>query len=305
MVQYKRLWGGTMFGYVRIFKPQLRVCEYDTYKAFYCGLCKKIKKEYGFTATLTLSYDFAFLSLMNSGINDYCASANKCRCVAHPLKKTICVSCDDGLGYPAAAAEILIYHKLRDDVSDKGFFKKLAARFMLMFLKKGYKKARAVYPELAQCIELQMQEQKRLEMLPDCSIDLAAEPSAKMMEAIADNITDDENTSRVLRRFGYFLGRYIYLCDAFDDLQDDIRKKNFNPIINEFFLSSQPDEEQMNKIKEYVIQTVNLTLGELANCYTLLSLKKYKPILDNIIYLGLKNSLSTIIDNKYNKEKEN
>lgn len=293
-----------MFGYVRIFKPQMRVCEYDTYKAFYCGLCKKIKKEYGFTATLTLSYDFAFLSLMNSAVNDYCASAHKCRCIAHPIKKTICVSCDDGLGYPAAAAEILIYHKLRDDVADKGFFKKLAARVMLLFLKKGYKKARALYPELAECIELQMQEQKRVENIKDCKIDLAAEPSAKMMEAIADNITENESEKRILRRFGYFLGRYIYICDAYDDLSDDIKKNNFNPIINEFSLTHHPDKTELEKIKEYVIQSVNLTLGELANCYTLLTLKRYKPILDNIIYLGLKNSLTSITENKFSDEKE-
>lgn len=294
-----------MFGYVRIFKPQLRVCEYDTYKAFYCGLCKKIKKEYGFAATLTLSYDFAFLSLMNASVNDCAVTAHKCRCIAHPIKKTICAECDEGLEYPAAAAEILIYHKLRDDVADKGFMKKLAARLMLLFLKKGYKKARKLYPQLAEQIELQMQEQKKVENVDKCSIDLAAEPSAKMMEAIAENICDDESQKRVLRRFGYFLGRYIYICDAYDDLSDDIKKRNFNPIINEFSLASQPDDTQEQKIREYVISSVNLTLGELANCYTLIEINKYKPIIDNIIYLGLKHSLTTIIDNKNKKEKEN
>lgn len=294
-----------MFGYVRIFKPQLKVCEYDTYKAFYCGLCKKIKKEYGFLATLTLSYDFAFLSLINSAVNDYCASASKCRCIAHPIKKTICISCDEGLNYPAAAAEILIYHKLRDDVSDKGLLKKLTARFLLLFLKRGYKKAKLRYPVLADEVEKQMKEQKRVEAIENCSVDLASEPSAKMMEAIADNISTDEAQRRVLRRFGYFLGRYIYLCDAADDLADDIKKSNFNPIINEFSLSGQPDEKDSRKICDYITQSINLTLGELANCYTLLDLHKYKPILDNIIYLGLKNSLSMIINEKLIKEKGN
>ena len=30
-----------MFGYVRPFKPELRMKEYEAYKAVYCGLCKE------------------------------------------------------------------------------------------------------------------------------------------------------------------------------------------------------------------------------------------------------------------------
>lgn len=294
-----------MFGYVRAFKPQMRMCEYDTYKAFYCGLCKRIKKDYGFMATLTLSYDFAFLSIMNAGFNDCEAKAEKCRCIAHPLKKTVCVKCDSGLQYPAAAAEILIYHKLRDDCADKGFFKKLAAKLMLLFLKRGYKKASKLYPELSKEIEAQMKLQASLESQPDCSIDMASEPSAKMMQAIAHYISDDDSHRRVLERFGYFLGRYIYLCDALDDLIDDLKSKNFNPLIKEFSLSGDLSEEQKKDVAEFIIANVNMTLGELANCYTLLELKKYKPIIDNIIYLGLKNSCQQIIDNKYCDKKGN
>lgn len=294
-----------MFGYVRAFKPQMRMCEYDTYKAFYCGLCKRIKKDYGFIATLTLSYDFAFLSIMNAAINDCDAKAEKCRCIAHPLKKTICVKCDSGLAYPAAAAEILIYHKLRDDCADKGFFKKLIAKLMLLFLKRGYKKASKLYPSLAEEIEIQMKQQAALEAKPDCSIDMAAEPSAKMMQAIAYHISDDNNTCRALERFGYFLGRYIYICDAADDLIDDLKSGNFNPLIKEFDLEGDLDEEQKAKISEFVKGSVNMTLGELANCYTLLELKKFKPILDNVIYLGLKNSCQQIIDNRFCDKKGN
>ena len=31
-----------MFGYVKPCSAQLRVCEYETYKAVYCGLCKQL-----------------------------------------------------------------------------------------------------------------------------------------------------------------------------------------------------------------------------------------------------------------------
>ena len=44
-----------MFGYIKPFKGMLRVCEYETYKAVYCGLCKQLGGEYGPFARLPLS----------------------------------------------------------------------------------------------------------------------------------------------------------------------------------------------------------------------------------------------------------
>ena len=79
-----------MFGYVRPFKPYMRMFEYDIYKAVYCGLCKDMGRRYGFVTRFTLSYDFAFLSLMDLSVRGVKLDAEKQRCIAHPLKKTMC-----------------------------------------------------------------------------------------------------------------------------------------------------------------------------------------------------------------------
>ena len=55
-----------------------------------------------------------------------------------------------------------------------------------------------------------------------------------------------------------------------------------------------------------------LSLGEMSNAYVLLDLKKYKDILDNIVYLGLKNTFKLVyneinlkkIKNKNNRKEE-
>ena len=52
-----------MFGYVKIYKPELKVKHYEAYKGVYCSLCKTLKKEYGAFASLTLNYDFTLLAL--------------------------------------------------------------------------------------------------------------------------------------------------------------------------------------------------------------------------------------------------
>ena len=53
---------------------------------------------------------------------------------------------------------------------------------------------------------------------------------------------------------------------------------------------------------------IHLTAGELSNTYELLELKRYKTILDNIIYLGLKNTLEQVLSGetkrKNGKEQE-
>ena len=41
---------------------------------------------------------------------------------------------------------------------------------------------------------------------------------------------------------------------------------------------------------------LNLTVGQIAAAYELLDLKRYKTILDNLIYLGLHQSLKAVLE---------
>ena len=293
-----------MFGYVRPFKPYLRMCEYDTYKGVYCGLCKTIGHAFGFVPRLTLSYDFTFLSLVDLSVNEVKICGEKQRCIAHPLKKTFCVKCSRGLEYSSYAAMLLVYHKLKDDLCDNELKNKIRARITIPFFKKAYEKARMKYPQLAEIIEEQIRYQREIEADKCDKIDLACEPTAKIMEAIFGQLSDN-NKSTDLKRFGYLLGRYIYLCDALDDLKEDIRKNNYNPLRlikcnND--IDGEISDEFYENIKQYVKDSVNFTLGELAEVYVRLDLKMYKPIIDNVIYLGLKNVYELIEQGKFNRK---
>ena len=55
-----------MFGYVKPYKPELRVRELEEYKAVYCGLCRELGQSFGLFARFTLSYDFAFLAMLKT-----------------------------------------------------------------------------------------------------------------------------------------------------------------------------------------------------------------------------------------------
>lgn len=65
--------------------------------------------------------------------------AEKQRCIAHPLKRPCAQKCSKSK-YTSSAAVILTYHKLRDDIADKGLKGKLAAFAIAAFFKSHIRK---------------------------------------------------------------------------------------------------------------------------------------------------------------------
>ena len=75
-----------MFGYIIVHKPELKVREYETYKASYCGLCRSLKKRHGRIGQMTLSYDMTFLALLLIGLYEPETITGCERCIAHYAK---------------------------------------------------------------------------------------------------------------------------------------------------------------------------------------------------------------------------
>lgn len=294
-----------MFGYVRPYKPFMRVCEYDTYKAFYCSLCKDMKNRFGFFPRFTLSYDFAFLAVMDFAVKGKRIKGKACRCIAHPLRKTVCIDKPELCGYSSRCAVILTYHKLKDDLYDKGIKGKILALLALPVFKKPYKSAKAKIPGFAEVCEKSMVLQKKTEKEKKASIDLACEPTAQMMASAFEGISEDAEKKTHLKRFGYFLGRFVYICDALDDLQKDYKEGNFNPLIEQFAIKKGLEKIPADKIKQihdFTDMTINFTLGALAEEYVCLNLKYYKEITDNVVYLGLKKVYESIKNGTFHKK---
>ena len=56
--------GDNMFGYVTINKPELKIREFERYQGYYCGICRSLRKRYGISGQITLSYDMVFLAAL-------------------------------------------------------------------------------------------------------------------------------------------------------------------------------------------------------------------------------------------------
>ena len=143
-------------------------------------------------------------------------------------------------------------------------------------------------PEIDEFVQKSMAEQANLEKISTENIDLACEPTANSLAFIFKSMADDVVNQRILERLGYFLGKFVYLADAFDDLFDDKISDGYNPYI----LSNNGNIN--NEIIGEIKGTLYMLIAEAIKAYELLDLKCNKAILDNIFYLGLKSVTNSI-----------
>lgn len=273
-----------MFGYVRACKPELKVREYETYKAVYCSLCRVMGSEYGLWSRFTLSYDFTFLALINMALTPGCDMIERKRCVFNPFKKCNFCKNSDKLKMPAAAAMIMSYYKLADNIADNNGIKKLGFMLLKPLFNGARKKAALKYPEIETTVSDYIKAQNKLEKENCTELDAAADPTANALAGILSLCSDDKTQKRVLSRIGYCIGRYIYLLDAACDLASDIKTGSYNCLKN--FPGGDPAEYAKKRVTPQLYVCAN----EAGKAFELLDVKKYKPIIGNIIYLGLEDT---------------
>lgn len=274
-----------MFGYIRACKPELKLKDLELYKAVYCSLCRQLGKSYGILSRLTLSYDFTFLALLNMSLKDGCDHFERKRCAFNPLKKCNYCKNDVALEMPSAAAMIMLYYKILDNIDDERGFKKLAYLSLKPIFTRAHKKAAKQYPEIETAVARYIKEQSELEKDGCDSLDAVADPTAKVMSKILPLCSEDASQKRVLERMGYCIGRYIYLLDAACDLESDIKHNSYNVLKSEL-----KDNKPSDFAKERVTPQLYVCANEAAKAFELLEIKKYKNILGNIIYLGLEDT---------------
>lgn len=148
-----------MFGYVRPQKSELRVREYEAYRAVYCSLCRQLGKSYGMFARMTLSYDCTFFALWLMALHKKCLGFREGRCVVNPLKKCgACIGGGDELRLASALSVIMVYQKVRDNIADDRFLKRMKSYMVFPFVSQMRRKAAKDYPELDKIVALAMME---------------------------------------------------------------------------------------------------------------------------------------------------
>lgn len=294
-----------MFGYIRPQKSELLVREYEEYKGIYCSLCKRLGKNYGKAARITLSYDCTFYAMMILSQDRQCPRFKRGRCVVNPLKKcTYCNGGESGLNSAAALSVIMTYYKIRDDIEDSHFWGKLRGFLLLPAAARARKKAMRDFPQMDSIVSQAMTMQQEAERSDNPGIDFCAEPTAAMLQKIfrfaAEGFGAEESVLRVYEQVGYFLGRWVYLIDAADDMEKDIQTGAFNPFLIQHHLGKGSTKEELNNVRKMINQTLNMTLARLTAAFNLLEFKHFGPILGNVIQKGLPAMQKQILFEKEN-----
>ena len=301
-----------MLGYVQIYKPDLKVREYEIYQAYYCGVCKYIGREYGQLPRMSLSYDAAFLAILLASVIDEPDEPTLEHCVVHHIKKKTIVR-NRAIEYAGDVMLILAWYKLLDDVHDEG---KRSAKATMLVLRKIHKKLMSKYPALCDGVEINLTKLSALEDAHCSSLDEAADCFSKIMEVIFsegsktlhglnfayENVPERSSVAlhEIFAKIGYHMGKWIYLIDAVDDIEENIDSGAYNPLLYRFNYAggilagdteSVEARESIKEFRERIRGDLEFNLYQylavLGESLSALDIKKNSGIINNVIYFGL------------------
>ncbi|MCD7769012.1 MAG: DUF5685 family protein [Oscillospiraceae bacterium] len=269
-----------MYGYVRPEKGELKIREYQRYRGVYCGLCHDLRRRYGPFCRLLVNYDFTFLAMLLAGEGEETTCDR--RCPVHPARKYPCLGTCAELDTAADETVILAWWKLRDGARDESLLKSLLYRIACLILRRAYKKATGRRPGFASVVETQLLRLNRLEDAKNSSLDETADAFACILRAAGEGAEGDR--SRILGELLYHLGRIIYILDAVDDLAQDERSGDYNPLRYRF----NPEEGKLSQQDEAALRlTLQHSHNSISAAWALLEPSPYSEIISNVIYLGL------------------
>lgn len=277
-----------MFGYVIPCRMELKVRDYEKFKAYYCGLCHSIKGEFGNIPRVTLNYDMTFLAILLDSLNENKLSAKKITCALHPLTKKLIIVDNEPLKYAALCNIVLTYYKLIDNINDDNTIKSKIAYIVL----KKYIKDNTLNKYIGNSLNMLYKMEKEAYKY---SIDEISHVFADLTGyIISDYIKDDSSCKESLYWLGYNLGKWIYIIDAWDDLEEDMENKKFN-LINQLYNTDNLDYEHL---KEKTEENIDFVLTSCASsCLDSLDnlpMKKNRELLYNILELGLMEKMDTV-----------
>lgn len=279
-----------MFGYVSVYKPELKIKEYELYKSLYCGLCRKMGRSYGGVPCFFLNYDIVFLLLILEWAGDNRGKTVHGRCMFNPLKKKCFYTKTPAVDYAAGVGILLLYNKAVDNINDGKLFKRIGGRILRLLLSFSYKKAKGLYPSINDRIEESIAALHKIESNPDDTIDHPADTFASMLGDLCSNFLEDSQNRDAVYLICRDIGRFIYILDAYEDMEEDIFQNSFNPL---FYRFSKKKKENLKDFRKRILTEVNSTLTmTLASAYRALSEVQggcgcLESVVSNILLAGL------------------
>lgn len=284
-----------MFGYIRPLKGELKVSQFERYKAIYCGLCKSLGENFGLAARFTVSYDLTFLAALLMSDED--GKLVKGRCPGCCVKKKAMFDDNAALKEAAVKSVILTWFSIKDKQADGGIGAKIVWGGVSLLFRSAIKKARKMDERFYLIAEEKTHQLSELERERCASIDRTADTFASLLEsAIPQSLPD--SVKRPMQLLMYNVGRYIYITDAVDDYRNDRKNGTFNAVAARYELA-------LDRIPEDVFRQLDVLMENCidmcSSAAVLLEQNKNEPIISNIIYFGMPAVWQSVKAGTFNK----
>ena len=261
-----------MLGVMTIRKDELKFREYDRYRGYYCGLCRAIGQRCSSACRMALSFEMTFMAMLHTSLYEPETTSEKHRCVVHPIGKQLMLA-NEAIDYAADISAIISYYDLLDGWQDERRADKLAASALL---KSAAARAGERLPRQKEAVERYVKRLHEIEKTNDQNLDAAANLTGEMLAELY--VMREDVYAKDLRELGFYLGKFIYLCDSYEDIERDIKKKNYNPLITRY-----ADEA----FAENCEQMLSDMMARAAMAFERLPLLEDAEIMRNILYSGI------------------
>ncbi|MGN0351190.1 MAG: DUF5685 family protein [Roseburia sp.] len=263
-----------MFGYININQKELSEDSKKAYQSYYCGLCRRLKSNCGTKGQMLLNYDMTFLVVLMTGLYELENEEVYFTCPLHPTKKRK-AWLNEATDYAADMNVILAYYNMLDDWKDeKAYAKKAFAKM----LDKDYQRIMQKYPRQVKAIETFMEKQEQAEQNKEKNLDIVAGLTGEMLGEIfawKEDVWEEE-----LKTLGFYMGKFIYIMDAYEDFDEDIKKKAYNPLV----MMTEEKEEDFDTFCKLLLTSM---MSECAKSFERLPILLHADILRNILYSGV------------------
>ena len=279
-----------MFGYLNIFKDELKVKHLREHQNIYCSLCYIIRTKYGLPYAAFLRYEPVFLYFLLDQENEK-KNKLKYRCPLNPLRTIECEVNYGLLEYAAFINMMLVVHKCQDDYIDSKNRLRNLVGSLLTKNKSFHIETVAHYDmlyELGSILDKFYAGEKKMVSI-DESMHYMGDYLSGIVNHYFEFYTDvrqpiDKSTIICISSE---IGKWVYAIDAVDDYEKDLKKGDYNPI-NQI---KSNDQQKAALIILGLIQTKTLKLLSSTHLY-------HADIIENYIKYGCANSIKMILKKK-------
>ena len=143
-------------------------------------------------------------------------------------------------------------------------------------LGKDYNRILAKYPRQVKAVETYIEELGKAEDAQESNIDKISGLTGTMLGEIfawREDIWAEE-----LRYFGFYLGKFVYLMDAYEDIEEDLKQGRYNPFTELY---------KKETFEQDCQQILKMMMAETSKVFEQLPILEDAEILRNILYAGV------------------